>query len=141
MNAWLRPLSPQGFPSLVTEPLDISGWGWDLALSGDGNLLGIAAPYALERGPGISPITLPGPATVGAVYLYQRNASTGSWALRNVVKSANPGFRDQFGTSIGVSASGRTLAVGAAGENSNATGIDGDRNNEDAQNAGAAYLY
>ncbi len=135
---WVR---ETGFPSLVTEPLDISGWGWDLALSGDGNLLGIAAPYALERGPGISPITLPGPATLGAVYLYQRNASTGSWALRNVVKSANPGFRDQFGTSIGLSASGRTLAVGAAGENSNATGIDGVRANEEAQNAGAAYLY
>ena len=54
---------------------------------------------------------------------------------------ANPDFRDWFGRSIALSASGRTLAVGAPGENGNATGIDGDRNNEDAPNAGAAYLY
>ena len=135
---WVR---ETGFPSPVTEPFDQSGFGWDLALSGDGNLLGIGAPYALERGPGISPITMPGPATLGAVYLYERNPGTGSWALRNVVKSANPGFRDQFGTSIGLSASGRTLAVGAPGENSNARGIGGDRVNESAPNAGAAYLY
>ena len=136
---WLRETR---FPApTVNEPNGTSGWGWILQFADGGNLLGIAAPGALDEGAGISPITKPGTATRGAVYLYQRNPSTNSWALRNVVKSANPGYRDSFGLSFSLSASGRTLAVGAPGENSNATGIDGDRNNENAPNAGAAYLY
>ena len=61
--------------------------------------------------------------------------------MRNVVKSAQPGFRDWFGGSIAISGSGRTLAVGGQGENSNATGIDGNRSNELAPDSGAAYLY
>jgi hypothetical protein len=115
--------------------------GWDLAFNSEGNMLGIGLFTALESGPGISPITMPGTAELGAVYVYQRNVTTNTWALRNVVKSANPGYHDFFGRSISFSASGRTLAVGAPRENSNATGIDGVRNNEDAPNAGAAYLY
>jgi hypothetical protein len=104
-------------------------------------MLGIGLFTALESGPGISPITMPGTAELGAVYVYQRNFTTNTWTLRNVVKSANPGYHDFFGRSISLSASGRTLAVGAPRENSNATGIDGVRKNEDAPNAGAAYLY
>ena len=95
----------------------------------------------MTRAPAFRPSPRQAPRARGAVYLYQRNPSTNSWALRNVVKSANPGFRDSFGGSISLSASGRTLAVGAPDENSNATGIDGVRANEDAPNAGAAYLY
>ena len=75
------------------------------------------------------------------MYVYQRGASLNSWTLRNVVKSPNPQQADAFGLSISLSASGRTLAVGASGEDSNARGIDGDRTNNSASQAGAAYLY
>jgi trimeric autotransporter adhesin len=119
----------------------ISRPGWDLAFNHEGNLLAVSDFGALESGPGVSPVVMPGTATLGAVYVYQHDDTTNNWTLRNVVKSANPGFRDWFGRSVSLSASGRTLAVGAPGENSNATGIDGVRQNEDAQNAGAAYLY
>ena len=84
---------------------------------------------------------MPGPVDLGAVYLYRVDGPVNTWSLRNVVKSPRPGYRDYFGLTIALSSSGRTLAVGGPGENSNATGIDGDRNNENAQNAGAAYLY
>ena len=60
---------------------------------------------------------------------------------RNVVKAPSRDFGDCFGVSDSLSASGRTLAVGAHGEDSNATGIDGDRENENALHSGAAYLY
>ena len=130
---------------LDAPPLDssliVTSFGWELAFNDTGQLLAIGDPQAREAGAGISPTVTPGTATLGAVYLYQRNDDTGTWALRNVVKSPRPRFRDWFGLSIALSSSGRTLAVGAPGENSNATGIDGDRNNEKAQNAGAAYLY
>jgi hypothetical protein len=36
---------------------------------------------------------------------------------------------------------GTTLAVGAEGEDSKARGIDGDRSDPSAREAGAAYLY
>ena len=84
---------------------------------------------------------MPGPADLGAVYLYRVDGLAKTWALRNVVKSPRPGWRDLFGLSIALSNSGRTLAVGAPGENSSAIGIDGDRKNEDARDSGAAYLY
>ena len=58
-----------------------------------------------------------------------------------VVKSPNAGFVDSFGWSISFSATGRTLAVGAPSENSSATGIDGNQENENAVDSGAAYLY
>jgi trimeric autotransporter adhesin len=76
----------------------------------------------------------------GAVYLYRRSES-GAWPLLAVVKAPSRDFGDSFGVSVSLSASGRTLAVGALGEDSDATGIDGDRANENALHSGAAYLY
>ena len=124
-----------------TDPFFFGNWGHDLAFDDTGQLLAVSDPLDREANAGVSPTTMPGPAELGAVYLYRVDGPANTWSLRNVVKSPRPGFRDVFGLSIALSASGRTLAVGAPGENSNATGIDGDRNNENAQNAGAAYLY
>lgn len=57
------------------------------------------------------------------------------------VKASNPGSGDAFGQSIAASADGNTLAVGARGEASNATGIDGNQADNSALNAGAVYIY
>ena len=131
-----------GLPApLSTDPFFIGGWGTDLVFDNTGQLLAISDPKAREANAGVSPTLMPGPVDLGAVYLYRVDEPANTWSLRNVVKSPRPGFRDFFGRSIALSSSGRTLAVGALFENSNATGIDGDRNNEDARDAGAAYLY
>ncbi|HET9473617.1 MAG TPA: hypothetical protein VFO82_06970, partial [Steroidobacteraceae bacterium] len=124
-----------------TDPFFLGNWGFDLALNDTGQLLAISDPQAREANAGVASTIMPGPVDLGAVYLYQRGNTPADWRLRNVVKSPRPGFRDVFGLSIALSASGRTLAVGAPAENSDATGIDGDRNNENAQDSGAAYLY
>jgi len=42
---------------------------------------------------------------------------------------------------VALSADGTTLAVGAPGEASNATGIDGDQTNNSARGSGAVYVY
>jgi hypothetical protein len=42
---------------------------------------------------------------------------------------------------IDISADGSTIAVGALGEDSNATGINGDQSNNTAADSGAVYLY
>ena len=131
-----------GLPGpLSTDPFFIGNWGYNMAFNDTGQLLAISDPQAREANAGISPTIMPGPVDLGAVYLYRVDGPVNTWSLRNVVKSPRPGYRDYFGLTIALSSSGRTLAVGGPGENSNATGIDGDRNNENAQNAGAAYLY
>ena len=57
------------------------------------------------------------------------------------VKASNTGANDRFGTSIALSAGGSTLAVGALGEDSSATGIDGNQADDSAGSSGAVYLY
>ena len=136
---WAREASLAG--PVSTDPFFIGYWGYDLAFNGTGQLLAVSEPFAREANAGVAPIMMPGPADLGAVYLYRVDGLAKTWALRNVVKSPRPGWRDLFGLSIALSNSGRTLAVGAPGENSSAIGINGDRINEDARDSGAAYLY
>jgi hypothetical protein len=55
-------------------------------------------------------------------------------------KASNTGSRDLFGT-VALSADGNTLAVGARGESSAATGIDGNQADNGAIRAGAVYVF
>jgi hypothetical protein len=55
------------------------------------------------------------------------------------IKPSYPGNSDAFGTSVAVS--GRYMVVGAQGEKSNATGVNGDQTNNSGTNVGAAYVY
>ncbi|MBT8061313.1 MAG: FG-GAP repeat protein, partial [Gammaproteobacteria bacterium] len=73
----------------------------------------------------------------GAAYLFERTAST--WQQTDYVKSSNPGFGDQFGFSVALD--GDRLLVGANGESSAATGINGDQDDDSNINAGATYLF
>jgi len=58
------------------------------------------------------------------------------------LKASNPGNLDRFGESLSFGgADGHYLVVGAPGEDSAATGIDGDQLSEGAEDSGAAYLY
>ena len=52
---------------------------------------------------------------------------------------SNTDERDFFGISIALS--GDTLAVGAFGEDSAATGIDGDQSDNNAEGSGAVYVF
>jgi hypothetical protein len=55
-------------------------------------------------------------------------------------KASNPHFNGQVGASVAVSADGMTMAVGAPGERSLATGINGDQN-AGTSSAGAVYVF
>src|SRR5688572_20518266 len=56
-------------------------------------------------------------------------------------KSSNPNVSDLFGTSISLSADGRTLASGAIAESSSASGVNGDQADNSLFSAGAAYVF
>jgi hypothetical protein len=57
------------------------------------------------------------------------------------VKASNTGSIDVFGSAVSLSADGTRLAVGARGESSNATGINGNQANDDAPASGAVYVF
>ena len=116
------------------------GFGSNVALSGDGNTLAVAASLERDGATGINPVT--GETVVfesGAVYLFSRSA--GLWTETAYIKSTNTGREDRFGTSISLAADAGTLAVGAYLEDSSSVGIGGVQENDDALNAGAVYLY
>jgi hypothetical protein len=73
----------------------------------------------------------------GAAYVFVREGTT--WTQQAYLKASNTGFGDLFG--ISVSISGDTIVVGAKAEDSNATGVNGDQNNDDVTGSGAAYVF
>ncbi len=75
----------------------------------------------------------------GAVYVFTRMG--GSWSQQAYVKASNTGAGDYFGHSVALNGDGNTLAVGAFYEDSNATGVGGNVNDNSASKAGAVYLY
>ena len=75
----------------------------------------------------------------GAVYLFRFDGT--DWYQQAYVKASNTDVADQFGHSVALSGNGDTLAVGVPHEDSSATGINGDQNDNSADNAGAVYIY
>jgi hypothetical protein len=62
-----------------------------------------------------------------------------TWTQEAYLKASHTGAFDSFGSSI--SLSGDTLAVGASGEASAATGVNGNQADSSASAAGAVYVF
>jgi hypothetical protein len=73
----------------------------------------------------------------GAAYVFARDGT--SWSQQAYIKASNTGSDDFFGRSVALS--GGTLAVGADGERSSATGVNGDQAANNAIRAGAVYVF
>jgi hypothetical protein len=115
-------------------------FGVRLALSADGNLLAVGAFAQDSSGVGIeSDQASNGAADSGAVYLFNREQ--GRWSQGAYIKSSGSRANDNFGHGIAMSADGKTLAVGAPGQSSNATGIGAEQTDASAPFAGAVYLF
>ncbi|MBL1277087.1 MAG: FG-GAP repeat protein [Ectothiorhodospiraceae bacterium] len=122
-------------------------FGSSVSLSSDGNTLAVGTDREYSNATGISTDETGeddnSAILAGAVYVFSRNA--GSWVQQAYVKASNAEAYDLFGTSVGLSGDGNTLAVGALGEGSYAigvtTGADAVGADNSASNAGAVYLY
>lgn len=138
-QAYIKPASPG----------EHANFGSSVALSRDGNTLAVAAYYESSAATGINgnqdDRSIP---EAGAVYIFVRTGST--WSQQAYIKASNTGTAaagdsfaegDQFGYSMSLSADGNTLAVGAIGEDSNATGINGNQADNSANQAGAEYVF
>ncbi len=75
----------------------------------------------------------------GAVQVFSRAGNT--WQPQAVVQSSSLSLEDEFGAALALSADGNTLVVGAAREDSNATGVGGNEGDNSASSAGAVYVF
>lgn len=122
--------------SVVTQ---LSRFGAALALSDDGAVLAAGAPGESGNGVGLTgnPANV-GVGASGAVFVFRRGAD---WAQEAYVKSTNSQEADAFGSAVALSGDGATLAAGAPGEDSDATGVDSPLTNERAADSGGVFVY
>lgn len=115
-------------------------FGINVALSGDGLTLAVGTSTEDSASTGINGNLADNTAQdAGAVYLF--NFSGSVWSQKAYIKASNTNAIDNFGSSIALSADGGTLAVGALGEDSNATGINGSQTSNTTADSGAVYVY
>lgn len=126
------------FKSSNNDPGD--RFGEAVAISG--NIAAIGAPGEDGSAAGVNgpKNNEPNGSGRGAVYIFTRNGS--SWTETAYLKEgnppANPLNNHHFGEALALS--GNTLVVGAPGDESNATGVNGDPLNQ-LSLAGAAYVF
>lgn len=114
-------------------------FGFELALSGDGSRLvvGDRSNPTTAVGTGGSLCAPTDGGSNGVVYGFTDDGRSFDAFLRPAVHHKDAAF----GLSLALSGDGRSLAVGAFGEDSAALGVDGDQNDHSAPNAGAVYLF
>ncbi len=123
-----------------TEAVD--SFGSSLALDGSGNVLAVGATLEDSAATGIDgDFTDNSANAAGAVYIYTGNDDSDVWHFLDYVKAPNTDANDQFGSGVALDDEGRTLAVVAPQEDSAATGVDGDQDDDSTGNAGALYVY
>ena len=115
-------------------------FGGAVALGVDGNMLAVAALEEDSNATGVGGDDIDNSAgNSGAVYLFLFDGT--DWYQHAYVKASNTEFGDGFGGAVALSSDGRRLAVGAPGEDSNASGISGVQSDNSTPDAGAVYLY
>ncbi len=111
-------------------------FGTAVAISGDTIVIG--APQEDSNATGVGGDQSNNSATnAGAAYVFVRAGT--NWAQQAYLKASNSSTNDAFGTSVAIS--GDTVVIGATGEDSNATGVNGNQSNNSTANSGAAYVF
>ncbi len=112
------------------------GFGCNVALEGD--TLAVGAPFEASNATGVNGDQADNSApSAGAVYVFTRTA--GVWTQQAYLKASNTEAGDEFGISVALA--GDTLVVGANGEDSNATGVNGNEANNNRAGSGAVYVF
>ncbi len=121
-----------------TDPSD--GFGSSVSLNENGSKLAVGAYLESSNATGIngnqSNNSMFG---AGAVYVFNRVGN--AWSQEAYIKASNTNGGDGFGNKLSLSGNGQYLAVGAEGEDSNATGVNGNQNNNSFNDSGAVYIF
>ena len=102
------------------------GFGGDVALSANGNLLVVGARGDWDGSSGF-PANAATQTGTGAAYVFSRSGLT--WTQRALLQPSTLNVGDGFGVAVAVSGDGNTIAVGAYGDSSVAAG------------SGAVYVF
>ncbi len=109
-----------------------------VSLAVDGDTLAVGASREDSDATGVGGDEGSGSANLsGAVYVFTRSA--GVWSQQAYIKASNTDAIDRFGMSLALD--GDTLAVGASGEDSSATGVAGNESDNSASGSGAVYVF
>ncbi len=115
-------------------------FGWGVSIDKDGTTVAVGAHLEDSNATGVNGNPFDNSASAsGAVYVFRN--SLGGWVQEAYVKASNTKAQSWFGYRPSLSADGDALAVGALGEDSNATGVNGNQTNNAAINSGAVYLF
>ncbi|MBL9170912.1 MAG: alpha/beta fold hydrolase [Verrucomicrobiales bacterium] len=130
-------------PAAVGTTQEHDAFGTSVAVSGDTVVVGAPGESSSTTGVNSTPneILREGGGFFGAAYVFVRSA--GLWTQQAYLKPAAVGTtqeNDAFGASVAVS--GDTVVVGAAGEDSDTTGVNSTPNDSwSSFNSGAAYVF
>ncbi len=111
-------------------------FGAQLAFDGQTLLVGATGESAHAAGASSAPNDNSATRS-GAAYVFVHNGT--AWIEQAYLKANNGHAEDQLGNAVAID--GDTLVIGARNESSRSTGVNGDTDNQDAQSAGAAYLF
>jgi hypothetical protein len=110
-------------------------FGFSVAVTGDTVVVG--APYEDSHASGVNGDQTDNSAdSSGAAYVFTRDGTT--WSQQAYIKASNTEASDYFGFQV---ASGDTVIVAAPYEDGNASGVNGDQNNNLMSGSGAAYVF
>ncbi|MEO7323291.1 MAG: FG-GAP repeat protein, partial [Dokdonella sp.] len=112
-------------------------FGKSVAISGDTIVIGASLEASDANGVDGNPNDNSA-SQAGAAYVFVRDGA-GHWAQQAYLKSSNSESGDFFGSSVGIA--GNIVVVGAVGEASSATGVNGNQTDNSATFAGAAYVF
>ncbi len=106
-------------------------FGATVALNTTGDTLAVGAPFKASNG-----------ANAGAAYVFSGN----NWSQETYLRGTNTEVDDDFGSALALSGDGNTLAVGAIGEKSSATGVSAavaasNADDDTKDGVGAVYLF
>lgn len=111
-------------------------FGSRFAISGDGDALAVASPNEDSAATGLDGNQDDDSAVAaGAVYVFTRSGT--EWRHQVYVKGSNTEAFDEFGSSVALSADGRTMAIGARFEDS----AGSDPADNSLIDAGAVYVF
>lgn len=150
MGTWVQESFGEQRGCLVgadTNALDL--FGTSVAITSPGDTVVVGAP---GHSTGEPPIPVDQRDYSGAIYIFERVNGV-DWTQTDPIKASNAGGSyecipcgefdcgegDGFGVSVAIS--GDTVVVGAPGEASAATGVNGDEADDSAPTAGAAYVF
>lgn len=122
-TGWMQ----QAYLKASTTITNGNGYLFGSAVAVSGDTMAVGAPRSREGGL----------FSFGAVYIFVRNGT--EWTQQAFVTNFTAQGGDNFAQSLALS--GDTLVVGAFGDKSNATGVNGNHNNTSLFGAGAAYVF